>query len=70
MTTSISRTTSNGTVVFNHENTMVVFMALECIDLGFGYEMYVDYMAQFIEKSIPCLPEPRYTQLLAIISNS
>lgn len=62
-----SWTTSTEKVSFKHENSMVVFMALECIDLEFGYSMYSSYMEQF--KDIPTLPEYRYEQLIDIVAN-
>lgn len=67
MNTKFKRVTSEGTVEFEHENSMVVFMALECIDLQFSYEMYESYMMQW--KPIPTLPEQRYLDLYAIVAN-
>ncbi len=42
-----TRTTSKGTVAFNKESSMILYMALECIDLGFSYSFYCDYMEQY-----------------------
>ena len=62
-----TKTGMNTRVEFNHENAMVVFMALECIDEEFSYEMYSSYMMQF--KNIPTIPESRYLDLLKIVAN-
>ena len=60
-------TTSKEHIEFKHENSMVVFMALECIDQEFSWSFYCDYMTQF--DGIPTLPEYRYEQLVKIVSN-
>lgn len=62
------RFTSKETKVsFNHGNSLAVFMALECIDEGFSYELYSDYMLQW---PTPALPKNRYEELYKIVSNT
>lgn len=40
-------------VEFEHSNSLAVFMAIQCIDLGFDYEMYSDYMIQWPTTTLP-----------------
>lgn len=57
---------TNTKVSFEHLNSLVVFMALDCIDKGFDYEMYSSYILQW---SIPELPKERYEELFNIVAN-
>ena len=54
-------------VKFKCINSLVVFMALECIDEEFGYQMYSDYMDQY--PMTGKLPESRYDELYNIVLN-
>ena len=64
---SYSYTTNTTNVEFSNANSLVVYMALDCIDHGFSYEMYSSYMMQW---ATPTLPEPRYIELFNIVANN
>lgn len=53
-------------VEFEHSNSLTVFMAIQCIDLGFDYELYSDYMIQW---PTPRVPRSIYQNLSTIILN-
>lgn len=53
-------------VQFEHSNSLAVFMAIDCIDAGFDYEIYSDFMIQW---PTPRVPKSVYQYLSAIILN-
>lgn len=59
--------TQDNKLEFNHHNSLLVFMALECIDYEYSYEKYESYMMQY--PLMGKLPEYRYIELLKIVCN-
>jgi len=58
---------SEYTLKFNHHNSLLVYMALECIDSKYSYERYESYMMQY--PLMGKIPESRYIELFNIVAN-
>lgn len=59
--------TQNNKLEFNHHNSLLVFMALECVDYEFSYEQYEAYMLQC--PLMGKIPKSRYLELINIVCN-